>query len=206
MTDETEPSKSRLPIWLLILAVVVLGLGALLGWRQFGPYPTYTIPSGSMIPTLQVGDMLVAHGARGLCNPPELKAGQIILMRDRGTTFVRRLIAGPGQTVQMIGGRLWIEGAPVKTEPAGSTAEGRLLRETLSNGATYLTQDLGDGSALDDTPPIKTPAGHWFTLGDNRDNAMDSRATGPTAASQICAQAVRIVYSKDPDAIGRRLD
>lgn len=206
--DETKTPKGRgAPFWPLVigLSVVVLG-GALASWRSFGPYPTYSIPSGSMIPTLRPGDYIIAHGARGHCDPPALKAGQVVLSREKNTTFVRRLIAGPGQTVRMAQGRLWIDGVPVKTEAAGSTAEGELFRETLSNGASYLTQDMIDGGALDEMAPITVPAGHWFLLGDNRDNSMDSRVRGTVRASAICAKAIKIFYSKNKDAIGRRLD
>ena len=207
MRDETRKPKRRgVSPTLLILgaSVVVLG-GALGGWRAYGPYPSYSIPSGSMIPTLQPGDYIVAHGARGRCNPPELKAGQVVLSRERGSTFVRRLIAGPGHTVQLQDGRLWIDGAPVKTEIAGPSRDGQLVRETLANGTSYLTQDLGDRDT-DHTDPVKVPAGHWFLLGDNRDNALDSRVDGPVPTSAICAQAIKIIKSRDKDAIGRRLD
>lgn len=206
MTEETDtPEKRGVPLWLIIIGLCIVVFGGLAGWRVYGPYPSYSIPSASMSPTLNPGDYILAHGARGLCNPPELKAGQVVLSREQGTTFVRRLIAGPGQTVRMSAGRLWIDNAPVKTEAAGSTAEGKLFRETLANGASYLTQDLGN-SMTDETPSVTVPAGHWFMLGDNRDNAMDSRISGMVSASAICAQATRIVFSKDKDAIGRRLD
>ena len=128
-----------------------------------------------------------------------------MLSREKGTTFVRRLIAGPGQTVKLENARLWIDGVPVKTEAAGSSPDGELFRETLANGASYLTQDLGDRDT-DHTPPITVPAGHWFLLGDNRDNSLDSRLSGPVPTSAICAQAIKIFKSRDKDAIGRRLD
>lgn len=207
MGDEARKPKRRgvSPTLLILgLSVVVLG-GALGGWRAYGPNPTYSIPSGSMIPTLQPGDYIIAHGARSLCNPPALKAGQVVLSRERGSTFVRRLIAGPGQAVQMVDGRLWIDGAPVRTEAAGSSPDGKLFRETLANGASYLMQDLGDRD-LDHTTPVTVPAGHWFLLGDNRDNALDSRVNGPVPTSAICARAIKIIKSRDKDAIGRRLD
>jgi signal peptidase I len=208
MRDESKKPKRRGPsptLLILGLSVVVLG-GALAGWRAYGPYPSYSIPSGSMVPTLHPGDYIIAHGARGLCDPPELRAGQVVLSREKGVTFVRRLIAGPGQTVRLQEGRLWIDAVPVKTEAAGSSPEGRLLRETLANGASYLTQDMTDRGVLDDTAPVTVPAGHWFLLGDNRDNSLDSRVNGPVPTSAICAQAIKIIKSRDKDAIGRRLD
>lgn len=208
MRDETRTPKKRgvSPALLILgLSVVVLG-GALAGWRTYGPYPSYSIPSGSMIPTLRPGDYIIAHGARGLCDPPELKAGQVVLSREKGVTFVRRLIAGPGQTVRMEEGRLSIDGAPVKTEAAGPSPDGQFLRETLANGVSYLTQDMTDRGPLDNIEPVKVPAGHWYLLGDNRDNSMDSRVNGPVPTSAICARAIKIIKSRDKDAIGRRLD
>ena len=71
-----------------------------------------------------------------------------------------------------------------------TAGENEIWRETLPNGIRYLTQDLGETS-LDDFPPTRMPAGHWFTLGDNRDNSLDSRVTGPSPATQMCGVAVK---------------
>src|SRR5262249_6310269 len=101
------------------------------------------------------------------------------------THYIKRVIGLPGDRIQMIDGRLHINGAPVKRarvtdfidDENGGADRVRRWRETLPNGVTYETLDLRDNFYLDDTPEYVVPAGHYFMMGDNRDDSADSRVS-----------------------------
>jgi signal peptidase I len=202
----------RLSLWPAVAVVGVLWLSLLAlaqAVRAFAPIATYTVASESMAPSLAVGDVLLSSGDRTLCGDAVIAPGDIVFFRDgRGVIYSHRAVAGPGQTVEMRAGRLFIDGRaverrPVRRQPSAS-GSAEVFRETLSNGRSYLTMDFGPRGALDDSPVTRLPADHWFVLGDSRDNAVDSRVRGPVATTDICGVAVRILSASDPERIGTR--
>jgi signal peptidase I len=164
----------------------------------------FYVPSGSMEPTLQIGDGLIAtkfdYGysrysvpfAFGPASATRLlqkmpARGDIVLFRmpnKPSETLVKRLIGLPGDRIQMQGGRLWINGALLPLRAAGTTNaewhDGSPIRvgkfiETLPGGRKHPIFKQGWNGPLDDTRLFTVPAGHLFMMGDNRDDSTDSR-------------------------------
>ncbi|MDY8109312.1 signal peptidase I [Fulvimarina sp. 2208YS6-2-32] len=178
--------------------VIVQALLLALVIRTFLFQP-FSIPSGSMMPTLLIGDYLFvskwSYGysrfsaplslplfdGRVLASDPE--RGDVVVFRKPGeedTDYIKRLVGLPGDRIRMRDGQLIINGKAVPKEPAGvfvdeNGEEIDQFRETLPNGRSYLTLDLGPDLAGDDTREFVVPAGHYFMMGDNRDNSLDSR-------------------------------
>jgi signal peptidase I len=165
-------------------------------------FQPFQIPSGSMKPTLQIGDYFVAakysygysghsipfvgpitwFSGRVLAHAPE--RGDIVLFHpvsDPTRVLIKRLIGLPGDRIQMVRGALVINGSAVTRERMSATMDAdyggrvRRWRETLPNGVSYVTLDLTENGELDNTPVYIVPAGHYFMMGDNRDDSTDSR-------------------------------
>jgi len=165
-------------------------------------FQPFNIPSGSMKATLLIGDYLFvskySYGYSHFSLPlsPALFSGRIAgveptrgdvvvfrLPREDSTDYIKRIIGLPGDRIQMRDGMLHINGTPVKRERVndfvddenGSAEHVRRWRETLPNGVSYQTLDLQDNGFLDNTQEYLVPPGHYFMMGDNRDNSTDSR-------------------------------
>jgi len=184
-----------------VKTVVYAGLIAI-GIRTIAFEP-FNIPSGSMIPTLLVGDYLFvskfSYGYSRYSMPfgPNLFSGRVLgrlpergdvavfkLPRDPSQDYIKRIVGLPGDRIEVRRGILHINGEPVKRESLGPfIADGdgprmtvRLYRETLpENGPAHLIVEQGDDLSLDNTREVRVPAGHVFAMGDNRDNSLDSR-------------------------------
>lgn len=202
-----RPSKLAL---LYIAPWLVLVVANML-YSAYGPHPTYSMSSAAMEPTLKEGDIVMVHGARATCGRTDMKPGDVVVFRRPGEAapYMHRIVAGPGQTVAVQDGLLAIDGRPVARRALGSVAlpstpiRATEVEETLPNGARYRTYDLGGDGVLDRMAATTLATGSWYLMGDNRDNAADSRVKGPVPSRDICAVALKIVYAKDKRRVGR---
>lgn len=187
-----------------IKTIVVAVLIALVV-RTFA-YEPFNIPSGSMVPTLLVGDYLfvskftygysrhtVAFGlplfdGRILGSAPE--RGDVVvfrLPRDPSVDYIKRVIGLPGDRIQIVDGILHINGEAVerrRVDPATlgddlELAGGTLYVETLPNGREHFIRERSDRERYDTTGVYEVPENHYFVMGDNRDSSEDSRAVRP---------------------------
>jgi len=171
-------------------------------------FQPFNIPSGSLVPTLLVGDYLFvskyAYGYSHFSLPSfldldpsampgrifasEPKRGDIIVFKlpsDGQTDYIKRLIGLPGDKIQVLKGRLFINGEEVPREPIepyqtvnhfNKPMEAAQYIETLPNGVKHrIIQIDGDDGTFDNTKVYEVPPGHYFMMGDNRDNSSDSR-------------------------------
>jgi signal peptidase I len=217
-------------LWETIKVVVQALLIALVIRTLF--FQPFNIPTGSLIPTLLIGDYLfVSKYTYGYSkhsmpfSPPlfsgrvwasEPKRGDIIvfkLPKDNSTDYIKRLIGMPGDRVQMIDGILHINNQPVKRERIAdfetSDSWGRnskvvQYREFLPGGVNHtLIEKDGDQSTFDNTKLYTVPSGHYFMMGDNRDNSLDSRdesSVGMVPFENIVGRAEIIFFSVEEGA------
>ncbi|MBU0983265.1 MAG: signal peptidase I [candidate division Zixibacteria bacterium] len=174
--------------WYVLYCAVVLVLIELTYpaiWNHRG----FRIVSGSMSDVLQAGEMVLTDLDAYKSSPPE--RGDVVVVKSPQNTdvlYVERCVALPGDTVEMIKKELLVNGASF-AEP-----------ETVNYSDSTIKPKR------DDFGPYVVPDQHYFMLGDNRDNAWDSRYWGPVHEDLLVARAIRIYYSSDWSRIGLRVE
>ena len=202
--------------------VIVQALLLALVIRTFLFQP-FSIPSGSMRPTLLEGDYLFVtkwaygYSRHSLPFSPDLFEGRIWdAAPERGDVavfkyppnpaldYIKRVIGLPGDRIQMREGQLYINGEPVGRQKTGQidnpdiTEVNRpvdVYRETLPNGVSYDTLDVTPNGISDNTREFVVPSGHYFMMGDNRDNSADSRVFGFVPEENLVGRANIIFFS-----------
>jgi len=164
-----QPGNKKSTLGEILESVVIAVLLAVV-IRLFILAPFY-IPSGSMEPTLQIGDRIIVSKLAYRFGEP--RRGDIVVFKyplDPSRDFVKRLIGLPGETVALRDNRLYING--------------QLVEEN------YLPPDIH----FADFGPVKVPPGYYLMLGDNRNNSDDSRVWGPLPRENIIGKAILIYW------------
>jgi signal peptidase I len=230
VSEKAEKQQSAL--WENIKVIIqALLLAMIIRTVLFQPF---TIPSGSMMPTLLVGDYIFvnnfAYGYSKYSLPfspdifsgrifaSEPKRGDVVVFRfppNPDVDYIKRLVGLPGDHIQVKEGILYINGKAVPRQPDGSfTSDYKLdpgddvpvYKEVLDNGKTYDTLDQSPVSRGDNTREFIVPEGHYFMMGDNRDNSLDSRFdVGYVPAENLVGRASVIFFSLGNDTSFREI-
>jgi signal peptidase I len=145
----------------------------------------FKIPSGSMLPTLQIGDHILVN--KFLYSFRDIQRGDIIVFKfpqDESRDFIKRVIGLPGETIEIRGTQVLVDGKPFE-EPY----------------AVYASSALARSLDRDRYGPVTVPAGKLFMLGDNRDHSMDSRVWGFLDVAKVKGKAFIIYFSVRTDDI-----
>ena len=221
-------SKKKNEPWYVEMSKTVFwAVGIAMIFRSF-LFEPFSIPSGSMIPTLKVGDYLfvskysygysrysfpfgiIPFSGRIAESVPE--RGDVIVFRKPGAEhidYIKRLVGLPGDTIAMKNGILHINGEAVKrvqqddalVDTGLFVRPAKIYTETFPEGHEHFIQELSDQDSMDNTAPAKVPEGHYFFMGDNRDNSRDSRAeVGFVPAENLIGRAEFLFFSHNGSA------
>lgn len=229
--EPAEKSAAQEVVEIVKTVVYALLIALVLRILLFQPF---TIPSASMEPTLLEGDYIIvskfSYGYSRHSAPfsPKVFDGRLFertpargdiivfkLPRDGHTDYIKRLIGLPGDRVQVTDGALYVNGKAVARKPLGPkaietdygfTRQVMRFEESLPSGKHYTTYDFGPDGDVDNTGVFIVPEGHYFFMGDNRDNSLDSRVppemqgVGMVPAENLVGKAQIILLSWNREA------
>lgn len=180
-------------------------------------FEPFRIPSGSMMPTLLIGDFILVnkftYGVRlpvihtKIIEAGSPKRGDIVVFRfpkDPTVDYIKRVVGLPGDRISYYNKQILVNGVPVKQTTLGPYVGGTQAGD--SSGEELLSEDLGDAShdilVRRDEPSVRegefsVPQGQYFVMGDNRDNSNDSRFWGTVPEANFVGRAFFIWMSWD---------
>jgi len=201
----------------ILLVIVVLGSfrSAVADWND--------VPSPSMNPAILAGDRIfvnkLAYGLRVPLMPwyvatwdgPQRGDTVVFFGPDSGVRMVKRVVGVPGDRVALRGNRLYVNDSPAAYRPVrpgeaevladGAFVASQVVMEQLGGREHPILLEAGLG-APSSFGPMTVPEGHYFMMGDNRNNSRDSRVFGCVPREAIVGRATSVVFSRDPDRWG----
>jgi signal peptidase I len=205
MAIDKKKILNEIRIFALMILIVSSLRSALADWND--------VPTGSMKPTIQEGDRVVVNKLAYDLKVPfttikifgwdDPKRGDIVVLFSPvdGVRLVKRVVALPGDQVEMRENQLYINGQVAKQSPVATTeladyGRAYVLAENLQ-GHTHKMMVTPEIPAVRSFGPVVVPKGNYFVLGDNRDNSNDSRFIGFIERRRIVGEAVAVAFSLD---------
>lgn len=214
------PRKSVLREWTEFIVTLVL----MVFFIRVTTVEAFRIPTGSMENTLLIGDFLLVnkfiYGIRtpdwigipftklGVRVPSvrlpgarKVRSGDIIVFKyplDPGLNYIKRCVAGPGQTVEVVNRKLYIDGALFADPPHSKFTNASILPPNVRERDIFAPPEARWNH--DNYGPLVVPAGHYFVMGDNRDNSADSRYWGFLKEEYVVGKALVIYLSWNKNA------
>ena len=176
----TEDSSHHTSSAVLEYVWIILGALALTFVLRTFVFNIFTVPTGSMLNTIQEGDLLVGEKVTLLWEQP--KRGDVVTFRspaDEETLLVKRVIATAGQTVDLRDGAVYVDGEK--------------LDEPYTEGKPSTSLASQPGAKITDYP-YTVPDGCIFVMGDNRTNSLDSRFFGPVPLKNVTTKTLFIFW------------
>lgn len=224
---EKHLAPHRKPAWRESFESVAVAVMVALLLRAF-VVEAFKIPSGSMIPTLAIGDQIFVnkwiYGVRipftsiRLVDFSAPKRGDVVVFMvpvPPNEDYIKRVVAIAGDEVAVKRGVLYLNGEAVEREANGKQTHwdrdnntGRWFpfdafsyTETLTDQPHTIIFDTDVGQSIPDFGPYRVPEGHVFCMGDNRDHSYDSRAWGPVPLSNILGRSLFVWWSWGKDGL-----
>lgn len=217
----STPRRAAWHAWVRQAISIVAAVSTVLALKHF-LIQNYQVPSASMEPTLRIGDFLIAnHAIYGTPIPltpwrvpgwREPQRGEIVVFRptynDPIISVVKRVIGIPGDILEMRGGEVWLNGTPLSEPYVQSPPTPDLPLEEVRPGAMTHHRSAWAAETPAEPPvgyrdnwgPLRVPQGHFFLLGDNRGESLDSRFMGFVPRTVIRGRVERVYFSIEPSS------
>jgi len=189
--------------FVLFLLGMVLFRGAIADWQR--------IPTGSMLPTIQIGDHILLDrlaydihlpfSKTSMLKLADPERGDIVVFRSVAADkrLIKRVVAVPGDEVWMYNNRLFVNGESAVYQSHRSDTTSLPSHLFLETSADHQRVIRIQGVGLSNFDPVTVPAGHFMVLGDNRNASADSRVYGFVPRGEIMGRVERVLYSLNPE-------
>jgi len=171
----------------------------------------YTVPTGSMQPTIKEGDRIIVNKMAydlkipfsqfSVLTTGEPKRGEIVVFESKAADnrLIKRMIGLPGDTIEMKNEKVYINGRPLDYKISSKNAQQLFITEQVDTIKHIVRIDQGRSNKLSNFSKLTVPEGHYLVLGDNRRNSADSRVYGLVPRHELKGKATTIAFSVNYD-------